>query len=288
MKSHGIIRFVLLCLMPISLYSCIYDDYAGREQYALTVEYVDSMDNRLPDSVAFLDRIECFADGIYKGALTKDEDGKFRYVANEGENITFVSIAGANPNEYSINLPSPGESIHNCWLQMNLKAEESAPEPSAVYYGSVQSKLQRTRNENVIIRMHDVRGRIRIIARNLFSNFGNGNYTTRLDNCLTGIAYDGSSSGETSSYEMPGTKNSNGDYETISRTIFPTGDLPLRVKIFNQDGTLLFERDKDDNGNPIHIHSGEINVIMIKFNNSSDAIIKVVPYEDIENSTIFP
>lgn len=288
MRSNGIIRFALLSLLAMSLYSCIYDKYPGREQYALTVEYIDTEGNKLPDSVAVLDRVGCFVDGIFKETLVEEEDGKYRYVFLDGDDVAFVAIAGENPDDYTINPPKPGESISNCWLQMNLTPGEETPEPSAVYYGSIHTLLNDNTNENVVIRMHDVRARVSVVARNFLDKFGYGNYRFVIENCRSGISYDGKGCGSFVNYEMPGSIHSDGDYYTISRTIFPTGDTPLRVKIYKEDGSLLFDRDTDENGNPIIIHSATDEVILIQFYYYTDATITVVPYEDINNSTLFP
>ena len=288
MRSNGIIRFALLSLLAMSLYSCIYDKYPGRAQYDLTVEYVDSEDNKLPDSVATLDRVGCFVDGIYKETLVEEEDGKYRYAFTEGDNIAFVAIAGEKPDEYAIYPPKPGVAISNCWLQMNLTPGKETPEPSAVYYGSIHTILTGTSNERVVIRMHDVRSKVRIIARNFLDKFGYGNYRFTIENCRSGISYDGKGCGSFVNYEMPGSIHSDGDYYTTTRTIFPTDDIPLRVKIYKEDGSLLFDRDTDEDGNPLIIHSGTDEVILIMFYYYTDAAIRVVPFEDIQNSTIFP
>lgn len=288
MRSNGIKRFALLFLLELSLYSCIYDKYPGREQYALTVEYIDTEGNKLPDSVAVLDRVGCFVDGIFKETLVEEEDGKYRYVFLDGDDIAFVAIAGENPDDYTINPPKPGESISNCWLQMKLTPGEETPEPSAVYYGSIHTLLTDNANENVVIRMHDVRARVSVVARNFLDKFGYGNYRFTIENCRSGISYDGKGCGSFVNYEMPGSIHSDGDYYTISRTIFPTDDTPLRVKIYKEDGSLLFDRDTDENGNPLIIHSGTDEVILIQFYYYTDATIRVVPFEDINNSTLFP
>lgn len=288
MRSNGIIRFALLFLLELSLYSCIYDKYPGREQYALTVEYIDTEGNKLPDSVAVLDRVGCFVDGIFKETLVEEEDGKYRYVFLDGDDVAFVAIAGENPDDYTINPPKPGESISNCWLQMKLTPGEETPEPSAVYYGSIHTLLTDNANENVVIRMHDVRARVSVVARNFLDKFGYGNYRFTIENCRSGISYDGKGCGSFVNYEMPGSIHSDGDYYTISRTIFPTGDTPLRVKIYKEDGSLLFDRDTDEDGNPLIIHSGTDEVILIQFYYYTDATIRVVPFEDINNSTLFP
>lgn len=288
MRSNGIIRFALLFLLELSLYSCIYDKYPGREQYALTVEYIDTEGNKLPDSVAVLDRVGCFVDGIFKETLVEEEDGKYRYVFLDGDDVAFVAIAGENPDDYTINPPKPGESISNCWLQMKLTPGEETPEPSAVYYGSIHTLLTDNANENVVIRMHDVRARVSVVARNFLDKFGYGNYRFTIENCRSGISYDGKGCGSFVNYEMPGSIHSDGDYYTISRTIFPTDDTPLRVKIYKEDGSLLFDRDTDEDGNPLIIHSGTDEVILIQFYYYTDATIRVVPFEDINNSTLFP
>lgn len=288
MRSNGIIRFALLFLLELSLYSCIYDKYPGREQYALTVEYIDTEGNKLPDSVAVLDRVGCFVDGIFKETLVEEEDGKYRYVFLDGDDVAFVAIAGENPDDYTINPPKPGESISNCWLQMKLTPGEETPEPSAVYYGSIHTLLTDNANENVVIRMHDVRARVSVVARNFLDKFGYGNYRFTIENCRSGISYDGKGCGSFVNYEMPGSIHSDGDYYTISRTIFPTDDNPLRVKIYKEDGSLLFDRDTDENGNPLIIHSGTDEVILIQFYYYTDATITVVPFEDINNPTLFP
>ena len=288
MRSNGIIRFALLFLLELSLYSCIYDKYPGREQYALTVEYVDNEGNKLPDSVAVLDRVGCFVDGIFKETLVEEEDGKYRYVFLDGDDVAFVAIAGENPDDYTINPPKPGESISNCWLQMKLTPGEETPEPSAVYYGSIHTLLTDNANENVVIRMHDVRARVSVVARNFLDKFGYGNYRFTIENCRSGISYDGKGCGSFVNYEMPGSIHSDGDYYTISRTIFPTDDTPLRVKIYKEDGSLLFDRDTDEDGNPLIIHSATDEVILIQFYYYTDATIRVVPFEDINNSTLFP
>ena len=64
-----------------------------------------------------------------------------------------------------------------------------------------------------------------------------------------------------------------------------------RVRVFSPcRSTLccLFDRDTDEDGNPLIIHSGTDEVILIIFYNYTDAAIRVVPFEDIQNTTIFP
>ena len=67
MRSNGIIQLLVLFMLGLSLDSCIYDKYPGREQYALAVEFVDSLGNQLDNSVATLDRVGCFINNLSSG-----------------------------------------------------------------------------------------------------------------------------------------------------------------------------------------------------------------------------
>lgn len=288
MRSNGIIQLLAVFMLGLSLDSCIYDKYPGREQYALTVEFVDSLGNQLGDSIATLDRVDCFINSIYRDSLHKEPDGKYRYAFREDEDVAFVAVAGKAPEEYTLIPPINGTSIHNCWLQMNLPIGEAVPEPSPIYYGSINTHVLGYSNNNVIIQMKDVRAQVGILVHNIIAKFGEGNYRITIENCPTGIAYDGSSCGTLVSYEMPGQRLGKTDYKTQSRYILPTGEMPLRIKIYKEDGKLLFECNKDEQGNPIFIKAGSNNVIVIQFAYTTEATVRVVPFEEIGNETLFP
>jgi len=288
MKGNGLFQLLMMCMLGLSLDSCIYDQYPGRKQYALTVEYVDSLDRPLEDSVASLDSLNCFVNGIYQKALTKEPDGKYRYAFLEDSDIAFVAIDGKNPSEYTITPPFLGCSIHNSWLQMKLPIGEETPEPSPIFYGSVYTHLMSTSHENVFIKLKDIRAQVRVVANNILAKFGAGNYRVTLENCCTGVAFDGTPCGPLASYEMPGKIYPDGNYRSISRYILPTGEMPLRVKIYKEDGKLLFESNTDVDGKPLLVKPGSNNVIIIQFYYTTETTIKVVPFEEVGNETIFP
>ena len=288
MRSNGIIQLLVLFMLGLSLDSCIYDKYPGREQYALAVEFVDSLGNQLDNSVATLDRVGCFINNIYRDYLVKEADGKYCYVSGADEDVAFVAVVGKVPEEYTLIPPPAGTSIHNCWLQMILPAGAPTPEPSPIFYGCAYTQIHGGDKSHVIIRMKDVRARVCVWAKNLVAKFGDGNYRVMIENCPTGIAYDGSSSGTLASYELPGQRYGRADYKTLSRYILPTGEMPLHVKIYREDGLLLFECDKDEQGNPISVKAGSNNVIVVQFDDANEITIKVVPFEEIGNETLFP
>lgn len=288
MKCSRIIQLLVLLIFAFTLGSCIYDKYPDRKQYTLTVEYVDSLGEQLSDSVASLYGLACFVNGIYRETLFREADGKYRYAFLGDDDVTFVALASKDTEKFLVTPPKDGISIQNRWLQMNLLVGENAPEPSPIYYGSVNTHITGTKNENVYVKMQDVRTQVKVIAYNMLDKFGPGNYRFTLENCPTGIAYDGSACGEIVNYEMPGMLCPDGNYRTQSRYVLPTGEQPMRVRIYKEDGKLLFETDKDSQGNPIYLCSGTNNVIMILFHYTTDATIKIVPFEEVGNETLFP
>lgn len=287
MKCNRIIQLLVLLILELMLDSCIFDQYPDRKQYTLRVELVDSLGEQLSDSIASLYGVGCFVNGIYRETISKESDGKYRYAFLGEDDVTFVALACENPDEYLMTPPRDGMAIQNRWLQMNMPVGQNAPDASPVFYGSVNTHISGTQNENVCVKMQDVRAQVRIVAYNMLAKFGVDNYRFVLERCSTGLAYDGSSCGEIADYDLAGKLSSDGNYRTESRHLLPSSE-GLRVRIYKGDGKMLFETDKDSQGNTLLLRPGTNNVIMIQFGYTTDATIKVVPFEEVGNETVFP
>lgn len=288
MKCNRIIQLFVFLIMELVLDSCIYDKYPDRKQYTLTVEFVDSLGEKLSDSIASLDGLGCFVNGIYWETISREADGKYRYAFLGDDDVTFVALAGEAPDEYLVTPPKEGMSIQNRWLQLSLPDRENGPAPSPIYYGCINTRIAGSNDEYVCIKMQDVRAQVRVVAYNMLAKFGQGNYRFVLENCPTGIAYDGSSCGEMVNYGLAGKLCADGNYRTEARYILPSSDGGLCVRIYQEDGKMLFETDKDSQGNPISLRPGSNDVIIIQFGYTTDATISIVPFEEVGNETFFP
>ena len=289
MLRQGLTRTLALCAVILCiLSSCsIYDDYGDRRQRDIILQVADESGNILPDSVAPVNEVYAFVNGIYVGKYAKEADGKIRIVVEESDSVTFVAVTGTNRNEYSMKEPQVGESISNTWLQL-IDAEKGTPvSPSAIYYGSLSSPFSNQIEEEKTLVLNDVRAKARIYVKGLKARYGDGNYRIVLEGMNSGITYGGNGGGKLVNYEMGGSFNNNGDWFTPAMTVLPTTGEAVKLKIYKEDGELLYVCSVDDNGKPFAIKSGDDTVFYLTITQQADISIKVIPYEDADNSVFF-
>jgi hypothetical protein len=126
------------------------------------------------------------------------------------------------------------------------------------------------------------------LIKGLKSRFGDGNYRIVVEGLRTGIAYDGSSTGEQVNYSINGAFNSDGNYITLPYSVFPTKEGErVRILVYKQDGTLLFDHDTDDNGIPLVLKRYDDVVFVITASYQAQLTITIVPWADIDNPVSF-
>ena len=288
---NGIKIIVIAFLLSTFMVSCsIYDKYPGHRQCDISLELADSTGAVLPDSIAHLYSINWFVDGIYQHTVAADADGKYRVSFDSGDRITFVAVAATDTSECSISTPILGESIKNTWLQLKASSEKASLQPHAIYYGNLDviPDDDDILAKSYTILMKDVRARVRVQIKGLKDRFGVGNYRVVLEGLRSGIAYDGSTTGELVNYDLVGSFDPDGNYMTLPNEVFPTKDGErVRIKVYKEDGSLLFDRDVDESGNPLEIKKNDDIVFVINASYLTHITITIVPWADINNPASF-
>lgn len=289
MTRQGLTRTLALwAAVLLMLASCtIYDDYPHRSQHDIVLRVTDESGNILPDSEAPVDEVYAFVDGIYVGKYAKEADGKIRIVLRKGEEMTFVAATGSNSEEFTLREPQLGERISNNWLQLVDPEDHKQPSPSAIYYGSYTSTADDPEESETLITLSDVRAHVHVHVKGLKSRYGEGNYRVVIEGLNSGICYDGSGGGRLINYEMGGSFNSQGDWITPAATVLPTNGEQVRLKIYKEDGALLFESDHDEEGNPLAVARGSDVVFQVSILQEANISIKILPFEDADNSGFF-
>jgi hypothetical protein len=287
---NGIKTILIVLLLSMIMASCIYDEYPGRKQCDLSLNLVDSTGALLTDSVAHKYDVYWFVNGIYKQTIKAENDGLYRLSFNQGDRITFVAIAAKDTAACKVNAPVVGESIKNVWLQLKTSSDNISPQPSAIYYGSIDTTATESdpTNNRYVISMKDVRSRISVRVNGLRERFGDGNYRIVVEGLRSGIAYDGSTSGELINYEFTGGFDSEGNYVTGSSRVFASSsDERVRVRVYKQDGGLLFDRDVDEDNKPLIVNKRDDIVFVINASYSVEMTIKIVPWAEVNNTSTF-
>lgn len=289
MLRQGFTRMIALwATMSLLLASCsIYDEYPHRKQRDILLQVVDESGNVLPDSVA-PDEVYAFVNGIYARKYTRETDGKIRLVIDDNDEVTLVAANSCQGNELTRMDPQPGDRISNVWLQFNDRAFGENLSPKALYYGSLSSVNFDTSEEgDVTITLRDVRAKARVYVKGLKARYGEGIYRVKLEGMNSGIAYDGMGCGRLINYEMGGEFNALGDWKTPAADVLPTTGEAVRLKIYKEDGGLLYESNVDEDGNPLAIKSGDDVVFYVSINQEADITIRVMPFENVGNSGFF-
>ena len=277
----------------LSLVGCsVYDSYEGRTQASFRLNVVDSTGAGVPSSDVTLAPLYCFVNGLYSRTLTPEADGTYRYVFGSEDSVCLVSLAGCNPSEYSLAVPREGESIRNVWLSLNDAASGNmSPQPSAVYYGSWKGTGEDFDKSGgvVPITLHDVRGRVSVLVKGLRDRFGDGQYRVVVEGLHSQLDYDGgSATSATTSFELPGAfRSGTGDWLTKSITVLPTVGSRVSVRVYKQDGTQLFHRNTDEDGNPLVAREGGNDVFVITASMTGTFTVKVLPYDEVFQNSSF-
>ena len=289
MLRQGLTRTLALCAIILCiLSSCsIYDDYGYRRQRDIILQVADDSGNILPDSKAPVNEVYAFVNGIYVGKYAKEEDGKIRIVVDEADSVTFVAVTGEHRDEYTIKEPQVGESISNTWLQLIDAEKGNAISPSAIYYGSLSSPFSDKLEEETVITLKDVRAKTSVYLKGLKACYGDGNYRVVLEGMNSGVTYDGNGGGKLVNYEMGGKFNAKGDWFTPAMIVLPTTGEAVKVKIYKEDGTLLYTCDHTDDGSPLAVKPGDNVVFYITIWQNADISIKVIPFDDVDNPIFF-
>lgn len=286
-----LIKTVFLLLAGLGMWGgcSIYDHYPDRIQRSLRVELRDSVGDVLSsDSASDVVYLYYFVNGIYQGRVARDGSGHFRMVYNEGDSITYVAVAGKDTAQYDLHVPQPGESISNVWLQLHVPSSGTAPEPAPIYYGkATATELSADDAESQVLELHDVRSRVRVWVKGLRRRFGDGKYRIVIEGLHSGLAYDGTTGGEYVNYDMRGVFDAKGDWKTDPVTVLPSTGSTVYLKIYKEDGTLLFDRTEDENGKPLVVKSGDDVVFIVNASYQADLTIRVAPYEDAMNENVF-
>lgn len=281
--------FVLLASLAVLEACSIYDHYPDRKQRDVCVELRDSTGGVVPlDSASDVVYLYYFVNGNYQGLIPRESDGRFRLVYNEGDTITYVAVAGRKPEQYDLNAPVSGESIHNVWLQLHTQGTGVSEQPDPIYYGKASTTEFGDNADGLqTITLRDIRSRVRVWVKGLKRRFGDGKYRIVIEGLRSGLAYDGTSGGEYVNYDTQGAFDTNDTWKTDPITVLPSTGSTVSLKIYKQDGTLLFDRTQDEDGNPLVIKSSEDVVFIVNASYQAEMTIKVVPYEDADNCNVF-
>lgn len=280
----------MLWAVTLLLVSCsIYDDYSHRRQYDIDIVLTDADGNEVSDTHSSVSEIYAFVNGVYSGKYTLGADGKAHIVLSDQDQVTFVAVCGSLPEEYMQREPSVGVLITAPWLSLNSQADGSGISPSDLFYGSmtVNGSSSTQKEQHYLMPLSDIRGKMRVMVRGLGSRFGQGDYYAVLDGLSGGLSYDGSPTGDLKSYRLTGSLDASGNWISESIDVLPTPAGTICLLLYKADGTLVMSGDLDENNQPFSISTGEDAVLVVSISKSSDFSIKVIPFEDIDNSGFF-
>lgn len=290
---NGIKIIVIAFLLSTLMVSCIYDNFPNHRQCDISLRLVNSRGAVLSDSVAHLYNIDWFVNGIYQRTVAAEKDGKYRVTFNSTDRVTLVAIAASDTSECRVNSPILDESIKDTWLQLKTGGENTSPQPHAIYYGDLDVTPEADVSDDdpaksYTILMKDMRAKVRVEIKGLKTRFGDGNYRIVLEGLRSGIAYDGSVTGVLVNYDMKGSFDSQGNYTTLPDEVLPTkSGEQVRIRVYKEDGSLLFDRDVDEKGEPLEVKKNDDIVFVINATYLTDLTVTVVPWADIENPTSF-
>lgn len=173
------------------------------------------------------------------------------------------------------------------WLQLIDAEKGNAISPSAIYYGSLSSPFSDKLEEETVITLKDVRAKTSVYLKGLKACYGDGNYRVVLEGMNSGVTYDGNGGGKLVNYELGGKFNAKGDWFTPAMIVLPTTGEAVKVKIYKEDGTLLYTCDHTDDGSPLAVKPGDNVVFYITIWQNADISIKVIPFDDVDNPIFF-
>lgn len=292
MTGKLMIRRLMLWMMAVLLFSScsIYDDYPHRRQYDMDIELTDAEGNVVDDSIASVSEIYAFVNGVYSGKYTKGADGKIHIVLDDRDKVTFVAAGGSQPDEYIKQEPLVDDTISSTWLHLREQADGYGVQPSDLFYGSVivgESSTAEDADGHYTLSLRDIRGKVRVMVRGLGDHFGMGDYHVVLEGLSGGLAYDGSPSGEKVNYGLGGSFINSSNWMSDSAQVLPTYGGSFSLKVFKPDGTQILASDHDEKGQPFSVATGDDVVLVVSIAKTSEFTIKVVPFEDVFNSSFF-
>lgn len=270
----------------------VFDDNQSLSQASFFLNVVDSTGAGVPSSNVTLAPLYCFVNGFYSRTLTPEADGTYRYVFGSEDSVCLVSLAGRDPSEYSLAVPREGESIHNVWLSLDGAASgEMSSSPSAVYYGlwkGTGAGFAKV-GTDVPITLQDKRGKVHVLIKGLRERFGDGTYRVFIDGLRGQLAYDGTTQlSAMSTVELSGDFiPSTGDWLSKPVTTLTTSGNSVNVRLYKQDGTLLFKRNKDDDGQPLRVRENSDDVFCFIASQTGSFIVNVLPFEKVSQEAIF-
>ncbi|MCO6026511.1 FimB/Mfa2 family fimbrial subunit [Prevotella cerevisiae] len=288
---YGVKTIIGAFLLSTFMVSCsIYDKYPCHDQAEITLKLVGSTGAVLPDSIAYKYNINGFVKGAFRYTVSADKDGKYRVVFNsdDRDSISFVAVATSDTSAYRVNNPQIGTVIGDTWLTLDAKKEGNTPQPAAVYYGSLGIVPEGGKSKSYVIQLKNVLARVRVQIKGLNDHFSDKDYRTTLEGLRSGIAYDGSVSGELVNDDLQGSFESDGNYMTLPITVFPTkSGERVRLRIYKSDGSLLLDRDVDEKGRPLELKRNDDVVFVVQASYPTNITVSVIPWTEIENPTIF-
>nr|WP_308572178.1 FimB/Mfa2 family fimbrial subunit [uncultured Prevotella sp.] len=288
---YGVKTIIGAFLLSTFMVSCsIYDKYPCHDQAEITLKLVGSTGAVLPDSIAYKYNINGFVKSAFRYTVPADKDGKYRVVFNtdDRDSISFVAVAASDTSAYRVNNPQIGTVIGDTWLTLDAKKDGNTSQPAVVYYGSLGIVPESGKSQSYVIQLKNVLARVRVQIKGLNDHFSDKDYRIALEGLRSGIAYDGSVSGELVNDDLQGSFESDGNYMTLPITVFPTkAGERVRLRIYKSDGSLLLDRDVDEKGRSLELKRNDDVVFVVQVSYPTNITVSVIPWAEIENPTIF-
>jgi hypothetical protein len=274
--SHNLLLLPLLSLFA----SCINDDYTNCVQCSVSVSQTDSAGNALPSEVKGNMMAYLFIDGKFDHIVTAEADGSYKvsYDSRQG-NASLVAIGNSNKDSVRVFTPLTGEDMNSMSVCVNRDSVTGEYIlPSSLYYGTyeINSETAGTNVPNGNIIMRNKLATVHVVIRQLKDYFGDRDYKVLLSGFRNKMTFSGNVIGDSVVYAPQSSfDNSNqlvtkpintfptkkGEYVTISvyGDISTNGGKPSRASA----KTFIWDTDRDGDGNPVTLNSGDDKVIIV-------------------------
>lgn len=295
MKKRQIIIIPILSLL-MSLTSCINDAENSRVQYSVGVRLVTKTGELLPDSVAGTVHAYMFLSGRFVQEVIPEVNGRYYICFDNSQPMQLVAVGAGTVDCFSLVTPSVGWDISSVCASLKYPSESrssrSITEITPMHYlcygsfGYTPGEVIKD-SSTATLTMMNKNARMHIVIRHLLTQLGEGKYTVKLTGFRDALAFDGSIKGDSVEYEPHGSFDSEGTYSTDIINAMPTAQGEHVTFSLYKDGNLIFTTGSDSDGNPIMLLPEDDKAIVVDMGIGMGIRLNIIPWSDVNGSTVF-